>query len=165
MANKLKIVKGDLFTHPGCVFAHGVNCAGAMGKGIAVPFKKKWPEMYAEYHRECKEGNIIPGMAWKWECQEGIVKMATEGRLTEMSQIVIYNLATQSHWRNPASYNAIEASVNEMLADMHAHSQSLVAMPWIGCGLGGLDKSHVVKILERCLAKAEDGCDIWIYEQ
>ena len=30
-------------------YAHGCNCAGAMGKGIAVQFKSKYPDMYLEY--------------------------------------------------------------------------------------------------------------------
>lgn len=36
-------------------YAHGCNCAGAMGKGIALQFKDKFPKMYLEYKRRCKE--------------------------------------------------------------------------------------------------------------
>ena len=162
--NELKIVKGDLFTHSGGVLAHGVNAAGAMGAGIAVLFKKKWPGMYTEYHKECKEGNIVPGMAWKWESITGPL-LTEQDRLAETVGVTVYNLAIKSHWRNPASYNAIEASVDEMLIDMHQTRRKSVAMPWIGCGLGGLDQGYVTKILKRCLVKAEPGHTIWVYEK
>ena len=161
--NELKIVKGDLFTHSGGVLAHGVNAAGAMGAGIAVLFKARWPEMYEEYRRECKEGNIIPGMSWKWDERSAYYNSRTKA--AEESTALIYNLAIKSHWRNPASYNAIEASVDAMLADMAANKFFCVAMPWIGCGLGGLNQQHVTKILKRCLAKVDHECEIWVYEK
>ena len=41
------IEKGDIFRIDGVSsYAHGCNCAGAMGKGIAVQFKSKYPDMY-----------------------------------------------------------------------------------------------------------------------
>lgn len=43
------IEKGDIFRIDGVSsYAHGCNCAGAMGKGIAVQFKSKYPDMYLE---------------------------------------------------------------------------------------------------------------------
>ncbi|MCE9385120.1 macro domain-containing protein, partial [Bacteroides fragilis] len=50
------IEKGDIFRIDGVSsYAHGCNCAGAMGKGIAVQFKSKYPDMYLEYKQLCKE--------------------------------------------------------------------------------------------------------------
>ena len=49
------IEKGDIFRIDGVSsYAHGCNCAGAMGKGIAVQFKSKYPDMYLEYKQLCK---------------------------------------------------------------------------------------------------------------
>lgn len=57
------IEKGDIFTLTDVTsFAHGCNCAGAMGKGIALQFRNKYPEMYLEYKELCKTGNIFPEM-------------------------------------------------------------------------------------------------------
>lgn len=120
--------------------------------------------MYEVYHRECKEGNIILGMAFRWLCPTE-PWIDSQGLVNEKPVTTVYNLAIKSHWRNPASYNAIEASVNEMLDDMQKRGRKEVAMPWIGCGLGGLDQKHVTKILKRCLSKAAPGTDIWIYEK
>ena len=56
------IEKGDIFRLEGVTsYAHGCNCAGAMGKGIAVSFKQRLPEMYAEYKELCRNGQFKPG--------------------------------------------------------------------------------------------------------
>ena len=53
------IEKGDIFRIEGVSsYAHGCNCAGAMGKGIAVQFKDKYPDMYLEYKLLCKENKV-----------------------------------------------------------------------------------------------------------
>ena len=56
------IKEGDIFKVDGVTsYAHGCNCAGAMGKGIAVQFKTKYPEMYKTYKQMCKTGTYQPG--------------------------------------------------------------------------------------------------------
>ncbi len=56
------IEKGDIFNIGGVNnYAHGCNCAGAMGKGIALQFKNKYPKMYSEYRARCKDGLFNPG--------------------------------------------------------------------------------------------------------
>lgn len=166
--SRLKIIKKDLFDHltdKGPFLAHGVNCMGAMGAGIALDFKKKWPELYEDYRATCKEGKLILGAMHTWsQIQPAYDK---NGRVYEKTDVKVYNLAIKSHWRNPASYLAIESSVNLMLDDMSDNHNGVVAMPWIGCGLGGLDKTHVAKILRRCLSKERKYGkyqEIWVYE-
>lgn len=52
------IEKGDIFRINGVRnYAHGGNCAGAMDKGIAVQFKDKYPDIYLEYKKLCKDGS------------------------------------------------------------------------------------------------------------
>ena len=44
------IENGDIFSIEGVnSFAHGCNCAGSMWRGIAVQFRKKFPEMFEKY--------------------------------------------------------------------------------------------------------------------
>ena len=50
------IQEGDIFKIPQVRnYAHGCNCVGAMGKGIALQFKAKSPEMYEQYKALCKD--------------------------------------------------------------------------------------------------------------
>lgn len=149
---KVEVRKGDLFTYPEHL-AHGVNCAGAMGKGIAIKFKEHWPEMYQEYRDRCHRGLIIPGACWSWWDDFGPV-YNHEGRLVEAGRF-IFNLAIKSHWRLPASYVSLKGSLKNLVREMDENGINEVAMPWIGCGLGGLQQKTVQKLMEKAL----DGSD------
>lgn len=113
--------------------AHGCNCAGAMGAGIAVEFKRRWPQMFAEYRRRCKAGAFQPGDSFAW--------LADDGK-------VVYNLGTQKTWRTRATLEAIEAAVSLMLADAERRGIHSVGMPRVGAGLGGLAWERVREVLE-----------------
>jgi O-acetyl-ADP-ribose deacetylase (regulator of RNase III) len=78
------IYEGDIFSLEGVSnFAHGCNCAGAMGKGIALQFKTKYPKMYKEYKALCQEGLFLLGDIFIYKYETG----------------TIFNLGTQTTWR------------------------------------------------------------------
>ncbi|WP_255671108.1 macro domain-containing protein [Blastopirellula sediminis] len=59
---------GDIFETPTDVaLSHGCNCAGAMGKGIAVEFKRRWPAMYAIYKKRCQDETFGLGDVFPWK--------------------------------------------------------------------------------------------------
>ncbi len=94
------IEKGDIFRIDGVSsYAHGCNCAGAMGKGIAVQFKSKYPDMYLEYKQLCKENKFCPGDVFDYDYGNGH----------------IYNLGTQATWRTRAKIEYIEKALIQML--------------------------------------------------
>lgn len=127
------ISEGDIFSVPRVKgYAHGCNCAGAMGKGIAVQFKYRYPEMYILYKEKCKRGEFNVGDCFVYQT----------GNTT------IFNLGTQETWRTKASIENIRQSlVNMMQEAEHLHVDS-VAMPAIGAGLGGLDWEKVKNVIE-----------------
>jgi O-acetyl-ADP-ribose deacetylase (regulator of RNase III) len=125
---------GDLFLGedlPG--LAHGCNCAGAMGAGIAVGFKERWPRMFEAYRLECEEGRFNPGDVFVWE---------EEGR-------TIFNLGTQKHWRTKATLGAIETSLTRMVSLADEKEIRRVGLPRIGAGYGGLSWGKVRGVIER----------------
>ena len=59
---------GDIFDLPYIhCYAHGCNCAGAMGKGIALQFKNKYPEMYLQYKKKCIQGEFKLGDIFEYQ--------------------------------------------------------------------------------------------------
>lgn len=127
-------VKGDLFRQDGLrALAHGCNCAGAMGKGIALEFRSRFPKMYAEYKRRCAEGRFGLGDVFTW----------SEGGVT------VFNLGTQKTWRTKAEVQAIQAAVTKMIQEAEAMGITQVALPRIGAGLGGLPWEPVRALLLR----------------
>lgn len=128
------IEKGNIFKLAGvCAYAHGCNCAGAMGRGIAVQFKERYPEMYKEYVRRCRTGEFLPGTIY----------------LYEKAGEAVFNLATEKHWRLGAELSFVEQSLKEMMELAHAHGIDRIALPRIGAGLGKLDWDEVKTVINR----------------
>lgn len=125
---------GNIFAIEGVnCYAHGCNCAGAMGKGIALQFKKKYPSMYIQYKQLCSEGKFILGDVFEY--------MSGNEH--------IYNLGTQETWRTKAELNAIKKSVYKMLASATKNNISAIAIPKVGAGLGGVSWLEVKEVLEE----------------
>lgn len=149
----LYILKGDIFNLSGVTsYAHGCNCAGAMGKGIALQFKRNFPKMYNEYHQLCLSGCFNPGDIFSYEYASGCF---------------VYNLATQKHYAiqgQLAKLPHISASVKKMLEHAREHRVQKIALPKIGAGLGGLDWNDVKKTLESVAASYPD-VELYVVEE
>lgn len=46
-------VKGDIFSSPSKIIVNTVNTVGVMGKGVALEFKKRYPDMFLSYKSLC----------------------------------------------------------------------------------------------------------------
>lgn len=126
------IEKGDIFSIAGVwSYAHGCNCAGAMGKGIALEFKKRYPEMYKQYVALCHSGQFSLGDVFDY-C---------------INNSHVYNLATQRNWWTHADIESIHKSLIKMLELARSEKVKSIAMPAIGSGLGGLEWASVKQIL------------------
>jgi hypothetical protein len=62
----LKFVSGDFFDYEADIRVNTVNCVGVMGAGVALLFKTKYPDMYKQYVKDCKNGLIKPGAPTIW---------------------------------------------------------------------------------------------------
>lgn len=125
---------GDIFTSTADVIGHGVNCRGVMGAGIAKVVRARMPEWYfEEYARLC-------------------LKYDMSGQYTlsfnERSDTVIANLFTQVAPGPNAEYRLLVAAMTAFIVDRPEHGASSIALPRIGCGIGGLDWKHVKPILQ-----------------
>lgn len=142
------IEEGNIFNLQGIKnYAHGCNCAGAMGKGIAVQFKEKFPKMYIEYKRLCKEGLFSLGDVFTYKYDNGTV----------------FNLGTQATWKTKAEINAVENAFIKMLVYASQHNVAKIALPKIGAGLGGLNWNDVKAVIDR-VAKDYPKVDLFVVE-
>jgi O-acetyl-ADP-ribose deacetylase (regulator of RNase III) len=140
-----EIIKGDLFdlSHNFDALAQGVNTKGKMGAGIAVPFREKWPDMYQEYKKLCTEfTDILPGLlhTWynpNWNSEDPIQH--------------IFNLFSQD-WPGPyARYEWLNSATLLMRWEAENALLERVGLPWIGCGIGKLERHNVQHFFERIL--------------
>ena len=128
-------------------FAHGCNCAGAMGKGIALQFKDQFPKMYIEYKKLCKEGLFSLGDVFTYNYDNG----------------TIFNLGTQTTWKTKADINAVESSLIKMLSYAQQNNISKIALPKIGAGLGGLNWDDVKFVIDK-VTKDYPKIDLFVVE-
>jgi O-acetyl-ADP-ribose deacetylase (regulator of RNase III) len=135
-------VAGDLFanTYQAQAFAHGCNCQGSMGAGIAVGFRERYPALFAEYRARCKAQPRLFNLddCWLWK---------------DDSQPWVFNLATQEDtWRHRATYESIETALTRLRSAADAEGITRLAIPRIGAGHGGLSWRKVRAIIERLFA-------------
>ena len=127
-------VKGDLFLSDVQTIAHGVNCKGRMGAGIAVQFKSKYPEMYKKYRNLCHKNILRPGGVYlEKETIPWVLNLATQA---DLGGARIEYIADCFKW-------IAENYENEGIKSL--------AMPRIGAGLGRLDWDDVKTMIYEFL--------------
>lgn len=148
----VQFVSGDLFVNrfKAQALAHGCNCAGSMGAGIAVGFKQRYPEMFAEYKRRCK--------AKPPEFPLGGVFLWREG-----GKPAVFNLGTQPRPGRGATYPAVEAALRALRERADAEGINSIAMPRIAAGYGGLSWKKVRAIIEAVFADWPG--NVYVYEE
>lgn len=131
-------LSGDLFQSPAQVLVNTVNTVGVMGKGIALTFKRVYPEMFKSYQDYCERGELKTGCLflhktpYKW----------------------ILNFPTKKHWRNPSKLEYIEAGLEVLYRRSSEMGITSIAFPELGCGNGELDfETQVKPLMESYLRK------------
>ena len=139
----VEMKQGSVFDSECYAIAHGVNVQGVMGAGIAYTVKTRFPQAFRVYRMLCREDRILkPG---------DFVAVAAEdlGADRTRTMRLVYNLATQQ-WAGPsASLEWIQKAANGMFEDLMERGLATVAMPRIGCGLGGLEWEDVARLFEH----------------
>ena len=118
-----------------------VNCVGVMGRGIALQFKKAFPENYKSYATACKRGEVQPGAMF----------VSETGQITNPRYII--NFPSKRHWRSKSRMEDIDAGLVALAEEIRLRNIRSIAIPPLGSGLGGLDWSEVRPRIENTLRK------------
>jgi O-acetyl-ADP-ribose deacetylase (regulator of RNase III) len=135
---------GDLFTSAASAFGHGVNTHGVMG-GIASQFRLRWPEMYDEYRRRCHAAELHPGDLMTWHTTDTWV----------------FNLVTQNTPGPDARLGWLRESLQKTLAFADREGIDRIAIPRIGCGIGGLDWTDVEPLVRELATASACDLEVW----
>lgn len=121
-----------------------VNCVGFMGRGIALQFKKTWPENFKAYAAACRKQEVKPGRMFVYET----------GLLTNPRYII--NFPTKRHWRGKSRIEDIESGLEALVKEIRNHEIHSIAIPPLGSGLGGLNWTDVRKRIAGAMADLGD---------
>lgn len=144
--------RGDILKEDVEALVNTVNCVGVMGRGIALQFKKAFPDNFKAYVEACKKRKLRPGRVFVFQT----------GRLCNPRFII--NFPTKRHWRNKSRLDDIEAGLADLVRTIEERGIRSVAIPPLGCGLGGLDWSEVRPRIEAAVQSLLPGVDIRLYE-
>lgn len=131
----IRFVTGDLFTAGVEAIAHGCNCQGVMGTGVARKVRNRFKDMYAWYRKECLLGRFELGDVLVWQDLR--------------RKVTVFNLATQYRYGRgvQADLVAIERALRGMCRFARDAGIKQIGMPRIGAGHGGLPWEEVKKVM------------------
>jgi len=136
--------KGNLLVADAEALVNTVNCVGYMGRGIALQFKQAFPENFKAYQRACRCGEVKPGHMFIFET----------GNLMNPKHII--NFPSKRHWRGRSRLEDIESGLKALVRDVKRLGIRSIAIPPLGCGMGGLDWRVIRPMIEKAFAEADD---------
>ncbi len=142
-----KEISGNIFNTKAMAVVNTVNCVGAMGKGIALDFKLRFPEMFKEYQRICFQHLLKPGQILPYK----------------KSNPIILNFAIKDDWKDPSKIEWIEETLQKFVDNYKKLGITSIAFPWMGAMNGGLP-IEVIKELTRKYLSSLDDIDIEVYD-
>lgn len=141
----LQYKKGDVTDANEQVIAHGVNCMGHFGSGVAGAIKRKHPYVRNQY-------------------------LSLSEHILGTCQFVKYDnrVWVNAHTQEDKGYDgkayadltAIANCLIEINEYMQLYKLTTIAMPKIGCGLGGLEWDEVNILVDELLKDYE----VYVYE-
>jgi len=147
----VEITRGNILRVDAEALVNTVNCAGYMGKGIALQFKKAYPANFEAYRKACIAKEVKPGRMFVFETNSIV------------NPRHIINFPTKRHWRGKSHLEDIEAGLKALVKEVCERGIKSVAVPPLGCGLGGLDWKIVRPMIEKAFQELQ-GVQVLLFE-
>lgn len=149
------IENSNLFDSDADALVNPVNCKGIMGKGLAREFSKRFPECLPPYKQACVVGNLVPGVLL-------YVKLTIQPDFFSTPRPGVILFPTKNHWKDPSRSEWIEQGLQYLKNNYQSWGIKSVAMPQIGCGLGGLKWEVVRPIIEKVFLGEQIELEIYL---
>jgi O-acetyl-ADP-ribose deacetylase (regulator of RNase III) len=147
----IELRHGDILKAKADALVNTVNTAGVMGRGIALQFKKAFPDVFKAYESACKRGEVRVGEVLSYDLNR-----------FEQPHFVI-NVPTKKHWRGKSRMEHIESGLRALVDEVKRLRVRSVAVPPLGCGLGGLNWADVRPRIEEAF-KALPDVNVLLFE-
>ena len=142
--------KGNLFDSDCQTLVNTVNCYGVMGKGIALVFKLRYPEMFVIYKNLCANKQFTIGQLWLYKGQPNAPW--------------VLNFPTKFHWKYPSKIEYLEKGLQKFVDTYKEKGIESIAFPLLGTHNGGLDKQEVLALMCKYLKKCDIPIEIYEYD-
>lgn len=123
----IQICNYDVFESEAQTIVNTINCVGVMGKGIALEYKKRYPEMFIRYKELCDKHLIKIGSLWLYKALEYPNKW-------------ILNFPTKDHWKNPSKLEYLEKGLQKFVDTYKSKGITSISFPLLGASNGKIPK-------------------------
>jgi O-acetyl-ADP-ribose deacetylase (regulator of RNase III) len=147
----IELTQGDILRADAEALVNTVNCVGVMGRGIALQFRKAFPENYKAYKAVCERGELRPGKLFIYE----------QAQLTNPRYII--NFPTKDHWKGKSRLEYIDTGLEALVQEVRRLGIRSIAIPPLGCGQGGLKWSDVRPRIEHAFSTLTN-VQVFLYE-
>ena len=141
---------GDILKQEAEALVNAVNCVGVMGGGLALQIKRAFPANFTAYEQACHNNEVNLGEMWVFDAGQSA------------SPRYIINFPTKGHWREDSRLADITAGLDDLRSIILAKGIKSIAVPALGCGLGGLNWDEVCPQIEAALHDL-DGVDVLVF--
>lgn len=128
----VKFTNSSIFEVGADAICNPVNCQGVSSKGLALEFKERYPAAFGLYRDHCRQRLMKPGGVFTVKMRSGLK---------------LFHVATKKHWYAPSDYQYIRDACVNLIVAIKKQVPFMVAVPMLGCGLGGLSRDVVREIL------------------
>lgn len=146
----IKIVTGNLLEADADAYVNTVNTVGVMGKGIALQFKRRFPDNFKAYAHACKSDSVKIG------------RMFVHDRGQVSRPRFIVNFPTKNHWRGGSRLSYIQDGLVDLVAQIKNFEIRVIAIPALGCSNGGLAWTDVRQLIRDALEPIKN-LDVLLY--
>ncbi len=143
----VEIQYGNMFDCKEQTFTIAINTVGIAGKGLALYFKRKYPNQHKEYVRACNNKVFHSGQ---------LVTLPTDNG----KRILLF--PTKNDWREDSTITLIEHFLKILARDYVKLRIESLALPLLGCGCGNLEPNDVIPLIEKYLGPLDLNVKIYI---
>lgn len=176
MFGAIQYKTADLLAEDAEALVNTVNCKGVMGKGLALQFKKRFGANFDAYARACARGDVRPGRMFVFDlggeptsAAQAPLPMSFAEELAVYSAGAVHqpryiiNFPTKDHWRHKSRMQYIDDGLQDLVRQIRVRGIRSVAVPALGCDLGGLAWDEVRPRIEAALGTLE-GVKVVVFE-
>lgn len=140
----IELTEGDILRADAEALVNTVNCVGVMGRGIALQFKKVFPENFKRYKAACDKNELQPGRMFVYDLN------------SIGNPRYVINFPTKRHWKGKSRMADIDAGLRTLVEEVRKKNIQSIAIPPLGCGLGGLRWVDVRARIEKAFQDLPD---------
>ena len=168
ITESLSLIDGDMFFSQMQTLTISVNTVGVMGKGLASRAKYQFPDMYVAYQDVCREKILTMGKPYLYKREASLDEDLADEPLSlpnPNSNKWFLLFPTKEHWKQGSDLSGIEEGLKWIADNYKVGEIQSLAMPALGCGLGGLDWKDIGPLMCKYLSKLDIQIAIYLPQE